>query len=684
LPAQPNAFIGRERELDDLVELIASDRARLITITGPGGVGKTRLALEAASRLAASFSEGVWFVDLSQLAAADAVPRAVADALRIPLRGAATMTEELALALTDTETLLVLDNFEHLLPAAAHVSRLLRGAPRVKILVTSRTLLDLYGEHNAAISALAVPDDALGGSERLIAYDAVRLFVERARAANRNFALTEQNAPGVARLCLAFEGMPLAIELVAAQLKTRTVDQLAEELARRLDATGPGPRDTHPRHATLRAAIEWSVRLLDDDARVLFKRLSLFSGHFTIEAARAVCGASTPALGSLVQSSLVQEEPGPAFTMLETVREFAAELLADSPEMEPLRASHAAYYSAYAAAEYDALHAGDAGAIKRASADRGNFASALQWAATNEPRQAVRIGDAIWRMWVRGGLAGGEQAALYEAAQHVPADDPVKGEALAIISQLARLEGDHQRSETLKREALSILRSVESNPWLPALLTDVADAELERGNITEARRLGYEALELRLAARPRSEVGIARTLFTLSDIALAAGELEHAARDVQDGMRRLRAAGSTWNLAAAHIRSAEIARRQGKLAEARSLALAGLELSASQREWAHTIAVGLETLAFVEHDAGLSDVARRLVGLAELLLEQVGGRRNYPFLPAARDRIAPDFNGCPSISGEEAVRTARDLVEGRNVLTRDQAGRPSPSAAGSA
>jgi tetratricopeptide (TPR) repeat protein len=391
-------------------------------------------------------------------------------------------------------------------------------------------------------------------------------------------------------------------------------------------------------------------------------------------------------LAALVQSSLVQEETGPAFTMLETVREFAGELLADSPEMAPLRARHAAYYSAYAAAESDALHAGDAGAIKRAAADRGNFASALHWAATNEPRHAVRIGDAIWRMWVRGGLVGGgEQAALYEAAEHVPADDPVKGEALAIISQLARLEGDHQRSETLKREALSILRRFESNPWLPALLTDVADAELERGNITEARRLGHEALELRLAARPRSEAGIARTLFTLSDIALAAGDLEHAARDVQEGMRRLRAAGSTWNLAEAHIRSAEIARRQGKLAEARSLALAGLELSASQREWAHTIAVGLETLAFVEHDAGLPDVARRLVGLAELLFGQVGGRRNYPFLPAARDSIAPDFDGVRSITGQEAVRTARDLVEGREAQTRErQAGRPSPSAAGSA
>ena len=336
LPMQPTPLVGREREVEDIRGRLLAAEVRLLTLTGPGGTGKTRLALQAAADLLDEFEDGVFFVALATLTDPTLVASTVAQALDVRESGDQTLIEGVKDYLKDKRLLLVLDNFEQVLEAAPLAGELL-SAPRLKVLATSRIPLGVYGEHEYAVPPLSVPDPKrLPGLETLSQYEAVRLFIERARAAKADFAVTNENAPAVAEICARLDGLPLAIELAAARVKLLPPSAMLGRLGRRLKLLTGGARDLPERQRTLRGAIEWSHTLLDEGEKTLFARLAIFSGGRTLEAVETVCDAegdlpvdAFEGVSSLLDKSLLRQEEGPEeeprFVMLETIHEYERE-----------------------------------------------------------------------------------------------------------------------------------------------------------------------------------------------------------------------------------------------------------------------------------------------------------------------------------------------------------------------
>ena len=347
LPVPPNALIGRRRELAQIVERIRDEEVRLLTLTGPGGAGKTRLALQVAANVVGDFPDGVFFVALASLKDPDLVLPTVAQTLGLVDTGAVSLLRTVAEHVAGRRLLLVLDNFEHVVVAAASVAEFVGGGLGSKVLVTSRTPLHLSAEWEFPVPPLALPDPAHppdpGG---LVAYDAVALFAERTRAVSPGFAITDANAPAVAELCVWLDGLPLAIELAAARMKVLTPQALLERVERRLDLLSGGARDLPARQQTLRATIDWSLNLLSAEEQALFMRLAVFNGGCSLGAAEAVCGREIlDGLTTLVDDNLVRQETQPdgepRYTMLETIRDAALERLEASGEADELRRRHA-------------------------------------------------------------------------------------------------------------------------------------------------------------------------------------------------------------------------------------------------------------------------------------------------------------------------------------------------------
>jgi predicted ATPase/class 3 adenylate cyclase len=344
LPVQPTPLVGRQKEVAEVCGLLRREDVRLLTLTGPGGTGKTRLGLQAAAELLDEFEDGVFFVALAPIRDAELVASSIAGPLGVRESADRTLTETLKEHLRDKELLLLLDNFEQVLDAAPVVGELLSACPRLKALATSRGALRVYGEHEYAVPSLALPDP-----RRLLAitvedlsqYESVRLFIERARAAKGDFEVTNDSAPAVAEICVRLDGLPLAVELAAARTKILTPQAMLSRLSNRMKLLKGGARDLPERQRTLRGAIDWSHDLLDEEDRHLFRRMSVFSGGRTLEAMEAVCDAEGDldifaGVESLLEKSLIRQEEGPEdeprFVMLETIHEFAREKLQESGE----------------------------------------------------------------------------------------------------------------------------------------------------------------------------------------------------------------------------------------------------------------------------------------------------------------------------------------------------------------
>ncbi|CAA9576383.1 MAG: Transcriptional regulator, AfsR family, partial [uncultured Thermomicrobiales bacterium] len=452
LPMQPTPFLGREREVAEVTGLLRRGEARLLTLAGPGGVGKTHLALAAAAELLDAFPDGAWFVDLAPLADPALVPTAVATALGLREAGGRPPADAAANHLRDKAALLVLDNWEHLLGAAPFVADLLAACPRLAVLATSRAPLRLRGEREHPVGPLALADPAADAAA-LAGSEAVALFVERARAVKPGFALDETNAVAVAGIVRRLDGLPLAIELAAARVRVLAPPALLARLDRALPLLTSGPRDAPARQRTLRDAIAWSHGLLSPDERDLFRRLAVFVGGFTLEATEAVAdlGGELDALGGLeglAEDSLLRpaEGPGgePRFTMLATVREFAREQLEASGEAAVAHGRHAAFFTVLAESAAPELTGPDQGAwLARLEAEHDNLRAALVWAEGHEPESCLRLAGALWRFWyARGHLAEGLRRleAAVARADGRPADACAR--ALLGAGVLADLQGD--------------------------------------------------------------------------------------------------------------------------------------------------------------------------------------------------------------------------------------------------
>ena len=493
LPLQLSSFVGRGREIAQVEELLADHR--LLTLTGPGGSGKTRLALAVAPEVAREFEDGVWLVELASLSDPDLVPQAVASGLRVRETPDKALTDAIRDHLSSSETLLVLDNCEHLIEACASLAEtLLRRCSQLRILATSREALGVYGETLFAVPPLSLPDPRhLRAVDGLSGYEATRLFTERTRAVKPDFALTDQNAIAVAQICYRLDGMPLAIELTAARTRVLSVGQISSRLEDSFALLSGGGRTVMPRHRTLEATMDWSHELLSEKERVLFRRLSVFAGGFALGAAGAVGagedlvdGEILDLLMSLVDKSLVTatEQGGSAkYRLLETVRQYGRTRLEESGEAENVLWRHTTYYLALSE-EVESGPGGQGTRLQRLEAEQSNFREALGWALGKErvePEEVtaeraslglrLAVSLARGRFWAANGLGEGLrwlEKGLARSGDTLP--DPVRAAALNEAGWIATVQGDQEKAVALLEESFALAKKQGDESGIAASL----------------------------------------------------------------------------------------------------------------------------------------------------------------------------------------------------------------------
>ncbi|HJQ50238.1 MAG TPA: BTAD domain-containing putative transcriptional regulator [Gaiellaceae bacterium] len=514
LPVPPTPLVGRRLELAAVSALFRDEGARLVTLTGPGGTGKTRLGLAVAQALEPELRDGALFVSLAPVSSPELLATAVAEALDVPEKDVREQVRA-------RRMLLVLDNFEQLLDAAPFVGELLASAPRLWVLATSRAPLRLAAEHEYPVPPLETPDAGLP-FETLVQTDALRLFAARARAVDPGFELDETAAQDVARVCGRLDGLPLAIELAAARSKLLAPGEILERLEREPNLLPPGPRDAPARHQTLAATIRWSYDLLAADERVAFARLGVFSGGCTLEAAERVCDVTVKTLGALVDNNLLRRRDS-RFTMLETVRHFAVERLEEAGAAE-LRSRHAEWLTELAEAARVANLGGEDPVpwLDRLEAEHANIRAALDWAIGADVELALELVSGLRPFWeVRGHFAEG----LRWAEQALEADDvappELRTKAVAFAAGAALRVGELERADALYSEVLELARERGDVEGEARALSDLGTVAAVAGDLPSARRFLEESVE-----RYR-ELGVPRGLaIALSNLGDAAGQ-EH-------------------------------------------------------------------------------------------------------------------------------------------------------------
>ncbi|HEX2368741.1 MAG TPA: adenylate/guanylate cyclase domain-containing protein, partial [Acidimicrobiia bacterium] len=558
VPVQLTTFIGRRRELEEVLGLL--ERARLVTLTGPGGTGKTRLAIAAAVEAAPRFPHGVFFVPLDSITDPDLVAPAILGVLGVQ-QVTGSPEERLVEYLGEKELLLVLDNFEQVLEAASVVSRLLAGAASVRIMVTSRSPLRVYGEQEFPVDPLTVPaPDDLPPAEELERFDSVALFVDRARAVRPDFLVDATNAEAVARIASGLEGLPLAIELAAARVRLLSPRAIVDRLGDRLTLLAGGSRDLPARQQTLRAAIAWSYDLLASPAQTMLRRAAVFIGGFNLDQAETVCHAGETdldvleGLGHLVDHNLLRHrdlEGEPRFRMLETIRDFALEELAASGEAAEIERRHAAAYLALAEQARDKMLGPDQTRwLDRLEADHDNIRAAFARAVEQgDASTADRLLWAVWRFWqIRGHLHEGSRRA--EAALALPpADRMERCRAYDAAGGLAYWRADFEECRTLYLAALDLARDIGDRALLADALYNSAfvafQAEPDWEEVAEGEAHLEEALTLYRDLGDRAGVGralwgqgtLAWMLGDRASIERAAGLFEEASvvyRNIDD------------------------------------------------------------------------------------------------------------------------------------------------------
>jgi predicted ATPase/class 3 adenylate cyclase len=585
LPVQPTPLVGREREVGDIVDRVRSEEARLLTLTGPGGTGKTRLALQAGADLLEGFDDGTFFIDLATITDPAQVPSAIAGPLGLKESAEQTLLETLKSYLHHKHLLLVLDNFEQVLDGAPIVAELLAACAKLKVLATSRIPLRLYGEQEYPVPPLAAPDPrVLPPLKALTQYEAVRLFVERARAIKPEFAVTNESAPAVAEICARLDGLPLAIELAAARVRVLPPQRMLQRLDDRLKLLRGGARDLPTRQQTLRGTIDWSHDLLNEEEKALFARLSVFAGGRTLEAIEEICDPegdldALEGVESLVEKSLLRQEEGsggaPRFVMLETVHEYAREKLQESGEAEEVKKHHAEYFLALAEEGEPGLRGPEAAAwLERLEAEHDNLRAALSWALEQEEVElGLRLAGALWRFWwMRSHYSEGLmwlENALAVAGQGAGQGSPsARAMALSGIGEIASHQGDLDQAQEACEEGLKLLAN-EASAAKIYLLLSLGKVARMREDYNWATQVNEESVAL--SKEMRDTWGLASSLLSSALVNHIRGDSERATELYEESMDLFREWGDKQGLAFCSLDLGLLMISQGDLVRAQKL-----------------------------------------------------------------------------------------------------------------
>ena len=698
LPVPATPLVGRGQDVTAVADLVLKDGVRLVTLTGPGGIGKTRLAIQAASSLCAGFGDGVRFADLAAVGAAELVPAAVATALGLSTSGGRVITD-LEAYLRGRRLLLVLDNFEHVIGAAPLLAGLLRAAPGLVALVTSRAVLRLDGEHEFPVPALSLPEPgAQPNVATLQQYGSVCLFVERAGAAAPGFELSDDNAAAVAEICRRLDGLPLAIELAAAKVRLLPPQALLTRLSDRMSLLTGGPRDLPERQQTLRNTLDWSFGLLSPGEQELLARLGVFADSFGLPAVEAVSGDSEdptaagpaqagqvlPTLESLVDNSLVRTETrrGQArFRLLETIREYALERLRDGGNWAGAHDRHAAYFLALAQPAGDELQdPGQLAWLNRLDSEHDNLAAAMSWCLEQDQLEpALHVMWVTWRFWWMHGhfaeLARFGEAILAKS-QRLPSHQ--RALALSATGLMLVVDGDKGRAQQLLEQSLPLFRQAGNKLDVAMVLGNLGHLLALRGRYAEASQLLEDSRallrDIRDSDYPRNqrllELMVASEVPNfLGQVRLGQGDHDSAAGLFTEGLTAARRLSDRPSILISLYDLALSAQARGDLTGAIGHLTEGLSLAVEAGDQS-SAAYYLEALAEVASRADNPRRAVRLLAAAAALLEANGSGWLHAYVPRAPhddDQLAALHSRIGDAAFQQAWAGGRSLAGTRAV-----------------
>jgi len=682
LPVQRTGFVGREKEVAGVKELLLRQDVRLVTVTGPGGIGKTRLAVQVASGLVERFPGGTYFIPLSSLSNPVLIASTILQTLGIREAGGQSALETLNRNLQDSSrgpTLLVLDNFEHLVQAAPAVAELLATCPNLKVMVTSRAALHVYGEHEFPVPPLALPDSRSKPTVEILSRcPAVALFVQRAVAAKPDFQLNPETAPAVAEICARLDGLPLAIELAAARVKVLSPPLMLARLASRLQLLTGGARDLPQRQQTLRAAIDWSYELLTAAEQKLFRRLSVFAGGCNLEGVEAVCDAKSDldldlldGMASMLDKSLVQmieQTTGESrFVMLETICEYALEKLDASGEQPLTKRAHAAYCLVLAeeeAAEQSGAQGADS--QQRFALEHDNFRAALEWlTATGDAEWGLRLATALFRFWeIREYLAEGRDR-LGKLLKLRGAAAPTKARARALFAAgvLAGEQGDYAPADALIGESQEIARQLGDKTGVAVSLNALAVIACDRGDVAYARALFEEGLVL--WRELGDQKAVARALSNLANVLKVQGDHDRARALHVECLSIFQELGDRTGVAWSLNYQGDVARDHGDTATARKLYEQSLGIFRELSDRWGTAGT-LADLGSLAREQGNYSAAHSLHAESMKLFQELDHKRGIARLL--------ECSACSAAAQREAERSLR--LAGAAAALREKIGAP--------
>jgi len=638
LPLQLTRFIGRETVVDEVRALVST--SRLVTLIGPGGAGKTRLSLQVAHDLLSTFADGAWFVELAPITEAALIASTVATTLGLHEEAGQSIAATVIDQLRARQTLLILDNCEHLVQAAAKfVDSLLRSCPALHVIASSREGLGVAGEVLYRVPPLAAPDPKhLPTLDTLAQYDAVKLFVDRAASVKPGFALTAQNAAAIAQICARLDGIPLAIELAAARAKLLMPDQIAARLDDRFRLLTSGSRTALPRQQTLRAAIDWSFDLLTAEERSLMRRLGVFIGGWTLESAEAICagdGLDAYAVLDLVESLLnksmiaadLEHGHEARYRMLDTMREYARDKLNDAGESERVQRRHFDFFLNLAAAAEPKLLRGrdQASWLDRLESERDNLRAALEWASTsNQISAAMQLATALGSFWnERGYFQEGRQWLEAGLAHRNTLPPDVLAHTLRAAARLAGRQGDFDRAEAYAQESVTVWRELGDKAQLARALNTLAAVRSEHGDVAGSAAFNEEVLQLSRALN--DEWGVAQALSDVGWSAVFLGEYARGTPLLEESLALQRKRQDTFGIAWSALALGVARFLQGQLDPAEALMTESLRLFGTlHNQW--YVAGCLEIIAAIAGARQHYPRAAQLLGAHDRLVEAMGAK----------------------------------------------------------